>query len=544
MHSMRTLEKTTPWSGGGPGLLPSRYFSLIGDKALRGFFDRGILSVLDPIFGGEILGDDLQTVAQTLIDLNILLGEEQGRRLVLELLEEPKRAELEERVGNLVKNSDNWSAKEVNEARGFFDLIESSIVSLPPTAVEELESSFGLFEYQRRAVEQIMPLLMYDKRRAVLHFPTGAGKTRTAMHIVARFLSTNEPSVVVWLASTKELLEQAVDSFKNGWAHLGNRTIQFGSMWGEFSPDLSQFEDGFLAVGLAKGWATARRVDPDWAVRMSQRVSLVVFDEAHQSVARTYQQITEELTLNYQCSLLGLTATPGRTWADIDEDGRVAHFYAHNKVSLEVPDGDPVRYLIEMGYLAKPRFRTMLSESGVTLNDRDLASISNELEIPNYIVESLTMNKQYVMAIVKAVQELVDTGHKRILVFAATVDHARTLVAILLVKTIQALLVLGSTDKRTRERNIRTFKTNDANPMVLVNYGVLTTGFDAPKASAAIIARPTKSLVLYSQMVGRVTRGPKAGGTDTCEIVTVIDPALSGFSDIAEAFNNWEDVWR
>lgn len=544
MHSMRTLEKTTPWSGGGPGLLPSRYFSLIGDKALRGFFDRGILSVLDPIFGGEILGDDLQTVAQTLIDLSTLLGERQSRRLVLELLEEPKRTELEERVGNLIMNSDNWSAKEVNEARGFFDLIESSVASPPPTAVEELESSFGLFEYQRRAVEQIVPLLRYDRRRAVLHFPTGAGKTRTAMHIVARFLSTNDPSVVVWLASTKELLEQAVDSFRNGWAHLGNRTIQIGSMWGEFSPNLSQFTDGFLAVGLAKGWATLRRIDPDWAVRMSQRVSLVVFDEAHQSVARTYQQITEELTLNYQCSLLGLTATPGRTWADIDEDGRVADFYAHNKVSLKPPDGDPIRYLIEMGYLAKPRFRTMLSESGVILNDRDLASIANELEIPNYIVESLTMNKQYVMAIVKAVQELVDTGHKRILVFAATVDHARTLVAILLVKTIQALLVLGSTDKRTRERNIRTFKSDDAKPMVLVNYGVLTTGFDAPKASAAIIARPTQSLVLYSQMVGRVTRGPKAGGTETCEIVTVIDPALPGFSDIAEAFNNWEDVWR
>ena len=544
MHSMRTLEKTTPWSGGGPGLLPSRYFSLIGDKALRGFFDRGILSVLDPIFGGEIMGDDLQKVAQTLIDLNTLLGEEQGRRLVLELLEEPKRTELEERVGNLIKNSDSWSAGEVKQARDFFGLIEDSIVPPPPLAIEELEPSFGLFEYQRRAVDKIMPLLIDDEKRAVLHFPTGAGKTRTAMHVVTHFLSTNEPSVVVWLASTKELLEQAVDSFRNGWTHLGNRTIQIGSMWGEFSPNLAKFTDGFLAVGLAKGWATARRVDPDWAVRMSQRVRLVVFDEAHQSIAKTYQQITEELTLNYQCSLLGLTATPGRTWADIDEDGRVADFYAHNKVSLEVPDGDPIRYLIEMGYLAKPRFSIMLSESGVALNDHDLASIANELEIPNYIVESLTMNKQYVMAVIKAVQELVATGHKRILVFAATVDHARTLVAMLLVKTIQALLVLGSTDKRTRERNIRTFKSDDDKPMVLVNYGVLTTGFDAPKASAAIIARPTKSLVLYSQMVGRATRGPKAGGTETCEIVTVIDPALPGFSDIAEAFNNWEDVWR
>lgn len=543
MHSMRTLDKTTPWSGGGPGLLPSRYFSLIGDKALRQFLDAGILSILDVIFDGEIAGDDLQRVSQTLVDVKALLGDKQGRRAILDLVEEPKRTELEERVGNNIENSNNWTEREVNEARRFFGLIEDRIVSPPPSALDEIEPSYGLFEYQRRAIEQIMPLLSKDERRAVLHFPTGAGKTRTAMHIVARFLSANGPSVVVWLASTKELLEQAVDSFRAGWTHLGNRPIQIGSMWGGHSPDLTQFTDGFLAVGLAKGWATARRVDPDWAVRMSQRVRLVVFDEAHQSVARTYQQIAEELTLNYKCSLLGLTATPGRTWADIDEDGKVADFYARNKVSLQAPDGDPVKYLIDMGYLAKPQFCTMLSESGVTLSGNDLLNISRELEIPNYIIESLTMNEQYVIAILRAVQELINDGHRRVLVFAATVDHARTLTAILATKSILPLLVLGSTDKKERERNISRFKTDEDIPMALINYGVLTTGFDAPRVSAAVIARPTKSLVLYSQMVGRAIRGPKAGGTNTCKIITIVDPALPGFSSIAEAFNNWEDVW-
>ena len=61
--------------------------------------------------------------------------------------------------------------------------------------------------------------------------------------------------------------------------------------------------------------------------------------------------------------------------------------------------------------------------------------------------------------------------------------------------------------------------------------------------SAAIIARPTKSLVLYSQMVGRAIRGPKVGGTLDAEIWTVIDQNLPGFRDISEAFLNWEDVW-
>ena len=539
---MRTIEATNEWAGGF-GLLASRYFSLIGDDALRRFIDPGILSVLDAVFGGRITGDDLQRVAGTLVDLDALLVDKHDRRLVLDLIEEPKRSEIEDRVGNNIAAARHWTDSEVKEARGFFGLDEEKIVPPPPRTVEDLEPDYGLFEYQRKAVRQILPLLLDDERKAVLHFPTGAGKTRTAMHLVAHFLSAYEPSVVVWLASSKELLEQAVDSFRAGWSRLGNRKVQIGSMWGERSPDLNEFTDGFLAVGLAKGWSTMARTDPDWAVRLSGRTRLVVFDEAHQTIARTYQQVTEELTLNYKCSLLGLTATPGRTWADIDEDGKVADFYARNKVSLEVPDSDPISYLIDMGYLAQPQFRTMLSESGVTLTDQDLSRIAKEIEIPGHILESLTMNKQYIMAVWRAVDELIASQHQRILVFAATVDHARTLAALLIARDIRALLVLGSTATRKRERAIRDFKSEDEQPMVLVNYGVLTTGFDAPQASAAVIARPTKSLVLYSQMVGRAIRGPKAGGTETCEIITVIDPKIPGFGNIAEAFTNWEDVW-
>ena len=83
----------------------------------------------------------------------------------------------------------------------------------------------------------------------------------------------------------------------------------------------------------------------------------------------------------------------------------------------------------------------------------------------------------------------------------------------------------------------------DPEPRVLVNYGILATGFDAPNTSAALIARPTKSLVLYSQMVGRALRGTRVGGNAQAEIVTVVDTALPGFGDQAKAFSNWEDVW-
>lgn len=529
---------------GGPGLTVSRFFASIPDLELRRFIDPRVLSVLDAIFGGQTAGGDLRRVAHTLLDMSALLGEQDGRRLVLDLVSGPKRTELEARVGRGVDTSRSWTEGEVNRARDFFGLIDERIVPPIPPAVTTIEPSYGLFEHQRSAVRRLAPLLSQDERRVVLHLPTGVGKTRTAMHVVAESLRSHEPSVVVWLASGKELLEQAVLSFREAWGHLGGRRIQLGSMWGDHTPDLGGFSDGFLAVGLAKGWAAISQTDPGWAARLAPRVRLVVFDEAHQSIARTYRRITEELTLDYRCALLGLTATPGRTWADIDKDGELADFFAGNKVTLEVPGENPIEYLIENGFLARPFFRSLFAEPGLQLTDLELSRVAYALDIPDEIVDSLSMSEQYVTAVLGAIEELLGKGHLRVLVFAATVDHARTLAAILAAREIRSAAVTGTTTERTRDRAIRAFKSDEEAPMVLVNFGVLTTGFDAPKASAVVIARPTQSLVLYSQMVGRAIRGPKAGGTDTCEVVTVVDPNLPGFGDVAAAFSNWEDVWQ
>lgn len=530
----------------GPGLTVTSLFESIPDRELRRFLDPGVLSVLDAIFGGCIAGDDLQRVARTLVDLDVMLGETEGRRLVLSLVPEQKRAELEGRVGRSLDMADagNWTEGEIRRMRDFFGLVEERIVPPVPPSTDTITPAYGLFDHQRDAVRKLMPLLAQDERRAVLHLPTGVGKTRTAMHVVVNSLRTHDPSVVVWLASGSELLEQAVLAFKEAWLHLGTRPVQIGSMWGDQMPDLDDFTDGFLAVGLAKAWSLISRTDPDWAARLASRVRLVVFDEAHQSIAATYRRLTDELTLDFRCALLGLTATPGRTWADIDKDGELAEFFSGNKITLDVPSENPIEYLIDNGFLARPNFRTLFAEPGLSINDKELARIADSLDIPEKILAALSMSEQYLTAVLGAIEELLDAGHQRILVFAATVDHARMLTAILVARNIRSDVVTGSTPERVRERAIRTFRSDDDIPMVLVNFGVLTTGFDAPQASAVVIARPTKSLVLYSQMVGRAIRGPKAGGTATCDILTVVDPNLPGFGDVAEAFLNWEDVWQ
>ena len=78
---------------------------------------------------------------------------------------------------------------------------------------------------------------------------------------------------------------------------------------------------------------------------------------------------------------------------------------------------------------------------------------------------------------------------------------------------------------------------------ILINYGVLTTGFDAPKTNIAMITRPTQSVVLYSQMVGRASRGPRAGGNKNCKIITIVDQ-IPGFRALSEAFAYWDDLWE
>ena len=228
------MSTSTAAPPGGPGLTVAGLFDSLPDRELRRFLDSGVLSVLDAIFGGCIAGADLRRVTRTLVDFDVLLGERAGRRLVLDLIPERKRTELEARVGRTVASAgtSDWTESEVRRLRDFFGLVEERIVppAVPPTST--ITPAYSLFEHQRNAVRKLAPLLAQDERRAVLHLPTGVGKTRTAMHVVADSLRAHEPSVVVWLASGKELLEQAVLAFKEAWTHLGARPLRIGTMWG------------------------------------------------------------------------------------------------------------------------------------------------------------------------------------------------------------------------------------------------------------------------------------------------------------------------
>lgn len=429
---------------------------------------------------------------------------------------------------------------------GFFGLDPEEMagsVRSPPR--EELAPTFGLFPHQRSVVRRAYAKVGLGHGRTLIHMPTGAGKTRTAMHLVARVLNEAEPAVVCWLASSRELLDQASETFEKAWSALGNRPLGLQRLWGDYAAAPESLEDGLLIGGFAKLHAWRQR-DPNAFLRLGARTRLVVVDEAHQAIAPTYRAVIEGLADAGQSdAMLGLTATPGRTWNNVEADEQLSEFFGRSKVVLEV-DGyaNPVEYLLQEGYLARPRFSLIYYSPERAPSASELKKLSKLDDFSDDMLEAFASDTARNLAVIETTVSLIKRGHRRIILFALSVGHARDLSAAFVAHGVESQIVTGETALSRRAAALKSFKSADPNPLVLCNFGVLTTGFDAPGTSAAVIARPTKSLVLFSQMVGRATRGPRAGGNAECEVMTVHDPSYPGFGDVAEAFFNWEDVWN
>ena len=483
-----------------------------------------------------------------------LLRSQQQRRILFELLPKDVAAELVERL-DVDADSEPYRALNALKVKTdsprelrlfeFFDVEPPEPAQLDEVPVETLvEPGYGLFPHQRRAALETARALRQEPHRVLLHMPTGAGKTRTTMHVIAEHLLRFEPTLVVWLAYSEELCEQAASEFEIAWKHLGNRPITCYRFWGPRDLDLETSRDGLVVAGLGKVFNSAKK-SMDFIFRMADQTSLVVIDEAHQAVAETYSLVLDVLCEQKPSTgLLGLTATPGRTWSDVTEDEELSRFFARRKVGLATPGYEnAVDYLIAEGYLADPTFVPLTYSGGLKLTARDEADLAGSLDIPAAILRRLADDEKRNLLIVQKTEELL-RHHERVLVFATTVQHARLLATVLASRGADANAITAQTDTAERRRIITHFKSSSPEPRALCNFGVLTTGFDAPRTNAAVIARPTKSLVLYFQMVGRVIRGPKQGGSKTAEVLTVVDLGLPGFRDVGEAFMNWEDVWQ
>ena len=503
----------------------------------------GLASLLAP---ERLRGSERPHALAKMISLELAVDDYRRRRVLVSALPTSKIPELEDRVGasvDLLRQRDRLTAPVRRALLGFFGLALAPSRSLTPSpSVNSVTPNRTLFPHQKRAAISVERFLYAEDGRAMLHLPTGVGKTRTAMSIIASHLRSRSTGLVVWLANTRELLEQAATEFEATWATVGDRPVDCLRFWSSYAPQLDRASDGILIASLAKLHSYGKRRQRLWS--LGDRTTMVVFDEAHQAVAPTYQDIVETLvTRKPRMPLLGLTATPGRTWGDPDVDLAVSELFYGNKVMIDLGTPNPIRTLIHEGYLARVNFSLLNVNPGLHLSPADLVNLARSLDLPDRIAQQLGDDEQRNLRITQRLLNLV-AHHPRILVFAASVSNATILTSICRGLGLQADAITAQTDSREREASIRRFRRSGGPSRILINYQVLTAGFDAPSASAALIARPTKSLVLYSQMIGRVMRGPRAGGTSHCDVTTVVDTTLPGFRDVAEAFANWEDVWN
>lgn len=535
-----------------PGIwLPDAFKTMSSVELTRLIPDR-IQIALENLPSEDRSGHDLVELAQTLYGPETILDYPDVLTSVLSSLPERKKQELEHRVGS---RDPDWILS--NLAHGaiqrnllsFFGLSTTSQkatrTSLPPVGRSELNPQYTLFPYQRQVVLDALNVLSAPVNpRALLHMPTGSGKTRTTAHAIASHLSTGNGRLVLWLANSSELLEQASDALATAWTILGDRQLPLLRYWSHATDDMNSINEGIIVAGLQK-LHTRTKQDYEALWELGRNVTLVVVDEAHVALAPTYRRLIEHiLRSNHRAGLLGLTATPGRSWLNRVEDSDLADMFGgpSGKVMPRVT-GYPniVRYLVEHEYLADTNFEPLIVGCDASTeypngSDNDDYSTERLLEIAH--------DAHYTSTALHAALELVKhRGHYRVLLFAATVSHARDLAACLRALDIAAEAITANTPASQRQEAIRRYRSLTGPPRVLCNYGVLTTGFDAPQTSGAVIARPTRSLVLYSQMAGRAIRGPKAGGNASADVLTIIDPRLPGFRDIADAFTHWEDVW-
>jgi len=171
-----------------------------------------------------------------------------------------------------------------------------------------------------------------------------------------------------------------------------------------------------------------------------------------------------------------------------------------------------------------------------------LKALSSEKDLTASQLKKIGENSQRNLKIIVECERIFKK-HKRVIVFASSVEQSDALAAVLSSRGHNAVSVTKNTSPYDRDKFINEFKNEDNSFKAIFNFGILTTGFDAPKTSAVVITRPTTSLVLYSQMVGRALRGEQAGGNKSAEVYTVLDEGIEQFRSIEKAFENWEEVW-
>jgi superfamily II DNA or RNA helicase len=319
--------------------------------------------------------------------------------------------------------------------------------------------------YQEKAIKEILE--SFEKENSImLQMPTGTGKTNVFADLVRRWIKEIAPNKrLLILVHRKELVDQIIE-----------RLLQFGVSAGRIQaghlPNLSLR----VQVGMVQSLKSPNR--------LPKNISLIIIDEAHHSPAVSYQNIINHY--GEKVKLLGVTATPCRTNGEGFRD-----LFA--KLILS----EPIKSFIHKGYLSS------IKHLATSIPDLSQVRFDNRTNDYNEKDLEIIVRNERIMA------DLIDSyfryaKDKKCIVFALNRAHSIDIVRRFTEKGVPANYIDSNTPKVQRDQIVTDFKAGIYK--VLSNVNIFTEGFDCPDVEVVQLARPTKSLVLYLQQVGRVMR--------------------------------------
>ena len=318
---------------------------------------------------------------------------------------------------------------------------------------------FVLRDYQTILIHKIRDSLARH-RRTLACSATGSGKTVVATHMLDQSAKRGKSSVFV--VHRKELLDQTSTA-------LDEQGVEHGLIAGGRSASRA-------AVQIATIQTLARRVDS------MEAPDLIVVDEAKHAAAASYRQMLEAWPTAY---VVGLDATPERA------DGKGLDDLFDDMVM-----GPSVAWLMEQGHLAKYRLIAPpngIDLSGVHKRGGDFArnELAGAVDHTSIIGDAVGHYKRHV-------------GDGRCLVYCVSRAHAKHVEAAYRAAGVDARYCAGDTDAGERRAMVRGFQFG--NPRVLVSVDLFGEGLDVPGLDAVQLLRPTQSLALHLQQIGRALR--------------------------------------
>ena len=333
---------------------------------------------------------------------------------------------------------------------------------------------YELRDYQIGAVNAAVKFFSTrNKKNGLIVLPTGSGKSLVIANIALRL---NAPVLI--FQPSKEILEQNYE-----------KLCSYGLLMdvGIFSASLNRKQVStitFATIGSVKGCKDYFR-----------RFRYVIIDECHyvNAEAGMYKDLIEATG----CKVLGLTATPYRLYSNRFYGSMLRFITRTNpRIFNEMLYCVQTGTLLSRGYLAKMNYyqlnvvntdRLKVNSTGADYTDASVRRHYKEIKF-NDTLENI-------------IHRLLVAGRTSILVFTRFIEEAEYVAKAI---GASAAVVSSETSKADREEILRKFKTKEIN--VVANVGVLTTGFDFPELATVVLARPTMSLALYYQMVGRAIR--------------------------------------